>query len=54
MRLSADYYPDYVDYTCRSCWGDNAEVKVDSIEDDFVCVYCPQCGELDYVRVIDY
>lgn len=53
MRLSTDYYPDYIDYTCTQCWADNTTVKVDSIEDDFVCVYCPECEELQYERVIE-
>lgn len=55
MRLSTDYYPEYVDFYCASCGLDHINVKVDSIEDDFVRVICRQsdCGEPTYVRVIE-
>lgn len=55
MRLSTDYYPEYVDFYCHTCYSDNVSVKVDSIEDDFVRVECRQasCGEPTYVRVIE-
>lgn len=54
MRLSTDYYPEYVDFYCVHCGLDHINVKVDSIEDDFVRVECRQasCGEPTYVRVI--
>lgn len=55
MRLSTDYYPEYVDFYCATCDFDNYSVKVDWIEDDFVRVHCQQetCGEPTYVRVIE-
>ena len=55
MRLSTDYYPEYVDFYCPTCGLDHINAKVDSIEDDFVRVLCRQvdCGEPTYVRVID-
>lgn len=53
MRLSPDYYPEQIDFTCEKCWADNDDVKVDSIEGDDVYVYCPVCEEPAYVRVID-
>jgi hypothetical protein len=54
MRLSTDYYPEYVDFYCHTCDHDNTNVKVDWIEDDFVRVHCQRedCGESTYVRVI--
>lgn len=54
MRLSTAYYPETVDYHCASCGLDHYNVKVDSIEDDFVRVECrsSECGEPTYVRVI--
>ncbi len=55
MRLSTDYYPEYVDFYCAACGLDHVNAKVDSIEDDFVRVICRQsnCGEPTYVRVIE-
>lgn len=53
MRRSADYYPEYVDFTCEKCWTDHEEVEVNSIWADDVCVYCPECDEPTYVQVID-
>lgn len=53
MRLSPDYYPEQIDFTCEKCWTDHDDVNVDSIESDDVCVTCPECGEVSYVRVID-
>lgn len=53
MRLSTDYYPEYVDVYCAYCEMDRENLKVDSIEDDFVRVECLICGEPSYVRVID-
>lgn len=52
MRLSTDYYPEYVDFECRDCGSYNWNVQVDSIEVDDVRVYCPVCFEPTYVRVI--
>lgn len=54
MRLSTAYYPETVNYHCASCGLDHYNVKVDSIEDDFVRVECrsTECGEPTYVRVI--
>jgi hypothetical protein len=53
MRLSADRYPEYVDFYCFTCDTDSDDVKVDSIEGEDVYVYCPVCDEPAYVRVID-
>jgi hypothetical protein len=53
MRLSTDYYPEYVDFYCHVCYADNASVKVDWIDGDDVRVECPLCGEPTYVRVIE-
>lgn len=53
MRLSPDYYPEYVDFYCFTCDTDSDDVKVDSIEGEDVFVYCPVCEEPAYVRVID-
>lgn len=52
MRLSTDYYPEYVDFYCYLCDEDHANVKVDSIEDDDVRVECPTCGRGIFVQVI--
>ena len=54
MRLSPDYYPEYVDFYCAHCGLDHVNAKVDSIEGDDVRVVCAQidCGEPTYVRVI--
>lgn len=52
MRLSTDYYPEYVDFYCYGCDRDLESVKVDSIEADDVRAECPNCGEPTYVRVI--
>jgi hypothetical protein len=51
MRLSTDYYPEYVDFYCAFCDYDY-NVQVDSIEGDDVRVECPICDEPTYVRVI--
>lgn len=53
MRLSTDYYPEYVDMYCPNCDRDYGNVQVDSIEDDDVRVICYFCGEPTYVRVIE-
>ncbi len=53
MRLSPSYYPEYVNLYCFFCEADSEDVKVDSIEDDSVVVFCPGCDEAVYVRVID-
>lgn len=53
MRLSPDYYPEYVDVYCYTCDLDSENLPVDSIEGEDVCVTCPECGEVSYVRVID-
>lgn len=53
MRLSTSYYPEQIDYTCIECQGDNTDVTVDSIEDESVIVICPQCGEIQYERIIE-
>lgn len=52
MRLSTDYYPEYVDFECRECASTSFNVQVDSIEGDDVRVECPLCDEPTYVRVI--
>lgn len=52
MRLSTDHYPEFVDFYCPTCERDREDVRVDSIEDDFVRAECPDCGEPFYVRVI--
>lgn len=53
MRLSTDYYPEYVDYHCFHCNSD-VSAGVYSIEGDDVYVICPntECQEASYVRVI--
>lgn len=53
MRTSPDYFPERISFTCRECWGDFDDVKVDSIESDDVVVICPACGASHYERVID-
>lgn len=53
MRLSPDYYPETVNLYCFFCEADSEQVTVDSIEGDDVYVYCPECGEPSYLRVID-
>lgn len=53
MRLSPSYYPDYIDYHCFECSSDVEDVKVDSIQDDSVIVFCPACDEVSWVKVID-
>ncbi|QDK01492.1 hypothetical protein SEA_LEEROYJENKINS_96 [Microbacterium phage LeeroyJenkins] len=55
MRLSTDYYPEYVDFECTNegCWYQNYSIPVDSIEVDDVRVYCESCGFPTYVRVIE-
>lgn len=54
MRLSPDYYPEYVDYHCFHCNND-VTAAVDSIDGDDVRVVCTviECEEASYVRVID-
>ena len=51
MRLSPDYYPEYVEFSCDHCDAEGI-VPVDSIEGDDVRVVCPTCDEPTYVRVI--
>lgn len=53
MRLSPDYYPEQIDFTCETCWADNEDVDVESIWADEVRVECPVCEDPSYVRVID-
>lgn len=53
MRLSTSYYPEYVDFYCFLCEADNTNAKVESIEGDDVYVYCTECSEPSYVRVIE-
>lgn len=53
MRLSTDYYPEYVDFYCRDCGTDHIDARVESIEGDDVYVTCEFCGEPTYVRVIE-
>lgn len=53
MRLSTDYYPEYVDFYCAFCDYDYTNVKVESIEGDDVRVECPLCINPEYVRVIE-
>lgn len=53
MRRSPSYYPEYVDFYCWHCETDQDNVKVDSIEDESVVAFCPECGEPTYVKVVD-
>lgn len=53
MRRSPDRYPEYVNFYCSPCNTDNDDVKVDSIEDESVLAFCPECGEPTYVKVVD-
>lgn len=53
MRLAPYYYSEYVDFYCADCNTDNDDVKVDSIEDESVLAFCPECGEPTYVKVVD-
>lgn len=53
MRLSTDYYPEYVDFYCEYCEWENKDVKVDYIDGDDVRVGCSVCFEPTYVRVIE-
>ncbi len=53
MRLSTDYYPEYVDFYCEHCDTHNYNVLASSIEVDDVRVHCVECFEVTYVRVIE-
>lgn len=53
MRLSTDYYPEYVDFYCHTCDWDRFNAKVESIEGDDVRVICYFCEQPTYVRVIE-
>lgn len=55
MRLSSDYYPEVITFTCEKCGREWADQQVTSIEADDVCAVCPSCQETHYERVIwDY